>query len=103
MIILVGPPRTGKSTLKNDIEKYLGNHLCGNLPINCEFIYYETIPKLGILCDGIEDISRSKNTNQALVNFIKYNQSFIAATNYIEKVNKKLLEYCRVIQMNHIF
>lgn len=43
MIILCGPPRTGKSTLQNDILKYLGDELCGVYPIRGEIIYFENI------------------------------------------------------------
>jgi predicted AAA+ superfamily ATPase len=102
MIILSGPARTGKTTLKNDIITYLGNELCGNYLMSCDLICDENIKRLGFFC-GIDEISRSKKRNQALINFIKYKQSFIADTNNAEKVNKKLLEYCRVIKMDHVF
>lgn len=52
---------------------------------------------------GIDDIARSKKNNNAIINFIKYKQSFIADTNRVERVYDKLLEYCRVITMEHIF
>ena len=102
MIILAGPARSGKSTLKNDIISYLGNELCGHCPLSGEFIYDETIKPLGFFCE-IDMISRSKKNNQAIINFIKYKQSFIADTSDIEKVNSKLLEHSIVIMMTHIF
>ena len=102
MIILSGGQRTGKSTLKNDICNYLGYELCGEYPMSGEFIYDENIKKLGFFC-GIDDISRSKKNNQAIINFIKYKQSFIADTIHIERVNDTLLEHCRVIKMEHVF
>jgi predicted AAA+ superfamily ATPase len=81
MIILSGPGRSGKSTLQTDITKYLGN---------------------GFFCE-IDEIYRSKKSNQAIVNFIKYKQSFIASTNHIEKIPVTLLEYSKIINMTHIF
>jgi ABC-type phosphate/phosphonate transport system ATPase subunit len=102
MIILVGVARTGKSTLKKNIASYLGDELCGHFPISCDFIYNETIKPLGFFC-GIDLISRSKKNNQAIINFIKYKQSFIADTDDISRVNNKLLEHSRVIMMTHIF
>lgn len=107
MIILSGEGRTGKTTLKKDIHNYLTSELCEELPIILgEIIYYESIKRLGFLC-GIHEISSNKKINQAMnqaiINFIKYKQSFIADTNCIEKVNNKLLEHCKIITMNHVF
>jgi hypothetical protein len=102
MIILSGPSRTGKSTLQQDIITYLGNENCGHFSMNCDFIYDETIKPLGFFC-GIHQISRIKKSNQAIVNFIKYKQSFIASTIYIENVHDMLLEYSKIINMTHIF
>lgn len=102
MIILSGPGRTGKSTLEKDIKTYLGNENCGDFNMTCDFIYTETIKPLGFFC-GIDTISLSNKTNQAIINFIKYKQSFIASTNYIENVNNKLLEHSKIINMTYIF
>jgi tRNA uridine 5-carbamoylmethylation protein Kti12 len=102
MIILSGYPRTGKSTLKNDICNYLGHELCGEFPMSGETIYNENIKRLGLFC-GIDEISRSKKNNRAIINFIKYKQSLIVDTNYIERVNEKLMDHCRVISMEHVF
>lgn len=102
MIILSGPSRSGKSTLKNDIQTYLGNELCTYYPMTGEFIYDENIKPLGFF-NGIDEIYRSKKNNQAIINFIKYKQSFIADTNHIEKVNNNLIEFSKIIKMEHIF
>ena len=102
MIILAGPSRSGKSTLKKHIISYLSDELCGHYPMSGDFIYYETIKPLGFF-NGIDEISNSKKNNQAIINFIKYKQSFIADTNNIERVNKKLLEHSKIIIMAHIF
>ena len=67
-----------------------------------DIIYLETIKPLGFF-NGIDEISKSKKNNQAIINFIKYKQSFIADTNNIEKVNNKLLEHSKIIMMTHIF
>jgi ABC-type phosphate/phosphonate transport system ATPase subunit len=102
MIILAGPSGTGKSTIVEHISSYLGDELCGNCPMSGELIYDETIKKLGFF-QGIDEISRSKKNNQAIINFIKYKQSFIAQTNHIERVNANLLQYSKVIMMTHVF
>jgi ABC-type lipoprotein export system ATPase subunit len=102
MIILAGPSGSGKSTLVEHITSYLGDELCGNCPMSGEVIYDETIKNLGIF-QGIDEISRSKKNSQAIINFIKYKQSFIAQTNHIERVNNNLLQYSKVIMMTHVF
>ena len=102
MIILSGPGRTGKTTLKNDIQKYLGDEICGNFPMSGDLIYSENIKKLGFFC-LIEEIKSNKKNNRAIINLIKYKQSFIAETCQIESVNINLLEFSKIIEMNHIF
>lgn len=104
MIILSGPSRTGKSTLKNDIQKYLGDEICGPMMVMMpgEIIYNENIKKLGLFC-GIDEIRRSKKNNIAIINLIKYKQSLLADTNHIESVNNKLLEFSKIIKMDHVF
>ena len=102
MIILAGPGRSGKSTLKKDITSYLGQEMCGVYCMSGDIIYDEIIKPLGFFC-GIDEISRSKKNNQAIINFIKYKQSFIADTNNLEKVNNKLLEHSKIIMMTHVF
>jgi tRNA uridine 5-carbamoylmethylation protein Kti12 len=102
MIILSGPSRTGKSTLKRHIQTYLGNEMCDVCMMSGDIIYYENIKKLWFFGD-ISEISNSKKQNIAIINLIKYKQSFIAETNYIERVNNNLLEFSRIIQMEHVF
>jgi DNA polymerase III delta prime subunit len=102
MIILSGPGRTGKSTLEKNIATYLGIEDWGCCCMDCNFIYDETIQPLMFFC-GIDSIARSKKSNRAIINFIKYKQSFIASTIRIEKVNKALFEHSRIINMTHIF
>jgi len=102
MIILAGLDRTGKSTLKNDIQKYLGDDTCENLMMSGDIIYSENIKKLGFFC-GIDEIKNSKKKVRAIVNLIKYKQSFIADTSHIERVHNNLLEFSKIIRMNHNF
>jgi ABC-type phosphate/phosphonate transport system ATPase subunit len=102
LIILSGPSRTGKSTLKNDIKTYLGDEICGVFMMSGEIIYNENIKKLGFFC-GIDEIGSSKKNNIAIINLIKYKQSLLAETNNIERVNNKLLEFSKIIKMEHIF
>lgn len=109
MIILSGKGRTGKSTLINDISHYLGDEFIKNAGILSfvdDLIYCENIKqKLVCLCEIDELPTRNYlyNKVKAIINFIKYNQSIITMTIHIEKVNKNVLEYCRVITMEHVF
>jgi len=48
MIILVGPSRSGKSTLQKNISSYLGDELCGDYQLSCDFIYNENIKTIRI-------------------------------------------------------
>jgi hypothetical protein len=82
----------------------LGEDFCQEWPVMTpgDAIYNEKLKRLGLFT-GIDEISRSKKSNQAIVNFIKYKQSFIADTLVIEKVNKILLEHIRIIHMTHVF
>lgn len=105
MIILYGPPRTGKSTLQDDIMKYLGDELCEFYPITGEIIYFENIKKLACL-HGIDEVpinKINKETNNAIINLIKYKQSFITYANSIEMLDNKLLDHCILINMVHVF
>lgn len=106
MIILCGPPRTGKSTLQNDISKYLGYELCAFYPISGEIIYEENIRRL-ILFFEMDDSLYGRKIFRALINFIKYKQSFISIASNIYIINNKLLdkllEHCKVINMVHVF
>ena len=102
LIILSGPSRTGKSTLKNDIQQYLGDEICGVFMMSGEIIYSENIKKLGFFF-GIDEIGSSKKNNIAIINLIKYKQSLLADTNNIERVNNKLLEFSKIIKMEHVF
>lgn len=104
MIVLAGPARTGKSTLQNEIRAYLGDDLCENWSVTApeKALYSEHIKLLGFFT-GIDEISRSKKSNQAIINFIQYNQSFIADTNHPEKLHHLLNGYTRIINMTHVF
>ena len=102
MIILSGPARTGKSTLMDDIKKYLGDEYCGYFETSGQMIYYENIKKLGIFCE-IGPYTPSKRDSRAIINLIKYKQSLITATTDINRINNDLLDFCRIIDMEHIF
>jgi hypothetical protein len=65
-------------------------------------IYNENIKKLGFF-NGIDEICSSKKNTIAIINLIKYKQSFVSETNNIERVNNKLLEFSKIIKMDHIF
>jgi len=102
MIILSGQSRTGKTTLQKDIQTYLGDEKCGMYVFPGELIYNENIKKLGFFC-GIDALTTNTKNNHAIINYIKYKQSFISDTTYIERVNSKLLAHSRVIKMTHVF
>ena len=89
MIILYGPGGSGKTTLKNDIQKYLGDDMCENFMMSGDIIYKQNIKKLGFFCLNDEIKIKEKN-NIAIINLIKYKQSFIADTIQIERVNNNL-------------
>lgn len=107
MIVIAGPARTGKTTLQNDIKfhlNYSGIQMWDEWPVRSagDVIYNENIRRLGFFT-GIDEIYRSKKSNQAIVNFIKFKQSFIADTNHADKINNVLLNHIRIIHMTHIF
>lgn len=105
MIILSGPSRTGKSTLKNDIRNYLGNDKCGYALLASvgDVIYHNIIPDLLFLC-SIDEIGNDKLANQSIINLAKYGQLFISDTNNVDKVNKEIIKkYAYVIHMTHTF
>jgi ABC-type phosphate/phosphonate transport system ATPase subunit len=107
MIVLAGPERSGKTTLQNDIKfhlNYTGIQLWDEWPVRSagDVIYNKKIRRLGFFT-GIDEIYRSKKSNQAIINFIKYKQSFISDTQYIDKINNILLDHIRIIHMTHVF
>ena len=111
MIILVGIGANGKSTLIRDIKYYLGEDLCQHYWCNhhaTEIIYEQNIKRLDTFCSSVSlEISNRKNAlnkkNNALINLIKYKQSFIAETNEIDYSNTRLLEHAKIIKMTHCF
>ena len=103
MMILHGPARSGKTTLINDIQRYLGEENYHNFPMSGDIIYIENIKKLVIIPDIDIRNKNYKKHNIAILNLIKYKQSILTVSYEIEKVNKMLLEYSKVIYMNHIF
>lgn len=102
MIILCGPGRNGKTTLIQDIQEYLGKDICGIQLATNDIIHNENIKNL-IVLSGLCDIMRSKKKNNAMINLIKYKQSFIAETVALELVSDKLLSFSRIIKMEHVF
>jgi hypothetical protein len=107
MLVLAGPGRTGKTTLQNDIKSYLnllGKELWVQWPVSSvgNIIYNENIRTLSFLT-GIEEIYRSRKSNQAIVNFIKFKQSFIADTTCVDKINNILTNHIKIVYMTHVF
>lgn len=104
MIILCEPGGCGKTTLINDIQSYLGKENYDHYPMSGDIIYIENIKKLVIIpyIDSTYNNNYKKNSN-AIVNLIKYKQSIITVAYDITKVNKKLLEYSRIITPFYTF
>ena len=87
--------------MKRDIQNYLGDDNCGVFMMSGEIIYNDNIKKLGFF-NGIDELYNNKNIT-AIINLIKYKQSFIAKTNFIKGVNYKLLKFSKIIKMEHVF
>ena len=89
----------GKTTLIKDISNYIGNDNF-NKCFTDGSAFLQPIVKL-IHIQGIDEYKQKYV--QQLINVIQYGQSIIAETNDIEQINKNLLDYIRVIKMEHIF
>lgn len=98
MLIVSGPPKTGKTSLINAIRCYLGQNQCYDI-IGCECINYP-IRKVWFTTK-VDEIK--KEDMQFFINMIHYKQSIISETNHIENVNKRLLKNSIVINMNNVF
>ena len=103
MILLAGEPGTGKSTLMDDIERYLGDKLFGDLPTSRELIHNENIKKLGFL-RGLDAVGACTDTyTQSIIDLIKRKQSFIASVQDELNMSFDLMDHCYMIQMSHVF
>jgi len=103
MIILLGPPCTGKSTLIEDIHSYLTPEFCQWGDVH-ELIYEENITPFVLLgqdylFDTHHNYKYSKKTVNSIINFIKFGISFITAANDLNRTNTKILEHSRIIEM----
>jgi len=99
MLLLVGPGRTGKSTLISEIKEYLGSQNC-RICDTYGSAFLEPLAQM-IEIPGIDDYN--KKYVQQLRNAIYFGQSVIAATNNPDKINKDILKSSRVIKMEHVF
>ncbi len=100
MILLVGHGGSGKTTLIQQIKEFVGNDNCGHYLMSKDIIYQDEIKPLGIFIECDKEIT--EKNSRAIINLIKYKQSFIGSTNVV-KLPIELLEHCRIIQMNHVF
>ena len=101
ILILTGKPRTGKTTLINQIKKCIGiEHFHDNKYLNGEMFFEPS--KLALHICGIEEYPE-KVYIIALQNFLKNNISIITDTNSIEKIAPEILEKSYIIEMTHIF
>jgi ABC-type branched-subunit amino acid transport system ATPase component len=70
MIILIGPPYTGKSTLINEIYSYLGREFCEWANVH-ELIFQENITPFVLMGqDSLFDTHRNYKYNRQTVNSI---------------------------------
>lgn len=92
---LVGKP----GTLKSEIISYLGKELCGTYFMSGEIIYNENIKRLAFL-SGLDEVPY--RANNAIINLIKYRQSFIAETDHVERIDQRLLQRSRVILIDFL-
>jgi len=106
MIILLGPPCTGKTTLIQDIQSYLTPEICQWGDVH-ELIYEENIKPIILLGDYLNNThynyKYSKNTVNSIINFIRFGISFITAAHDLNRINERILEHSRIIEMTHIF
>jgi tRNA A37 threonylcarbamoyladenosine dehydratase len=107
MIILLGPPCTGKTKLIDEIYSYLAPEFCEWGDVH-ELIYEENIKPFILLgqdylFDTHHNYKYNRNVVNSLINFIKFGISFITAANDLNRTNTKFLEHSRIIEMTHIF
>lgn len=99
MIILIGPPCTGKTTLIEDIQTHLTPEICQWEDFR-ELIYEENIKPFILL---VSEYKCRKNTVNSIINFIRFGISFITAAYNFNTMNTKILEHSRIIEMTHRF
>ena len=101
ILILTGKPKTGKTTLINQIKKCIGNqHFHDNKYLNGEMFFEQS--KIALHICGIEEYTK-KVYIIALQNILQNNISIITDTNNIEKIAPEILENSYIIEMMHIF
>lgn len=99
LILLGNEGANGKSTLINQISNYIGKENFRK----CDTYgsaFLEPIVKL-VHIPAINDYK--KKYIQQLINVIQYGQSVIAETNDFDKIDKDLLNYVKIIHMDHRF
>jgi DNA polymerase III delta prime subunit len=99
MLLLVGPSRTGKSTLIREIKEYIGAQHWGISDTYGSAFLQPATPIIEI--PGIDDYN--KKYVPQLRNSIYFGQSVISATNEPDKINKDILKSARVMKMEYIF
>lgn len=107
MIILLGHPCTGKTTLIEDIQTYLTPEICQWGDVH-ELIYEENIKPFILLApecllDTHYNYKSRQNNVNSIINFIRFGISFITAAYNLNRMNTKFLEHSRIIEMTHIF
>ena len=71
-------------------------------PASDDIIHNESIKQIMVLSELCK-IRRSKKKNNAIINLIKYQQSFMSEAVSLKEVNDKLLDFSKVIKMEHVF
>lgn len=101
ILILTGKPKTGKTTLINQIKECIGSqHFHDNNYLNGEMFFEPS--KIALHICGIHEYTE-KIYIIALQKFLQNNISIITDTNSIEKIAPEILEKSYIIEMTHIF
>jgi AAA+ ATPase superfamily predicted ATPase len=101
ILILCGPPRSGKSTLIKEIKNYIGNV---NFHDNNYFEgekYFQP-KRLAIHICGINGYQHEKYIAM-LKEIFESDMAIISDTNNIESIHPTILENSHVIKMTHVF
>jgi predicted AAA+ superfamily ATPase len=101
ILILCGPPRTGKTTLIKDIKHYIGKkNFHDNNYLEGEKFFQPS--RLAIHICAINGYNDEKYIS-ILKEIFETNMSILSDTNNIETIHPSILDNSHIIYMKHIF